>query len=422
MKLTAILLFVLTYGVMILLPKYRVPAALGVAGIFLIVGVLPWQTALGYIDLNVLLLLAGTMGLVALFTRSGMPARMAEVLLEKAPNGKWAAALLCLLAGLVSAVVDNVATVLMIAPVGLEAARRLKISPKYLLVAIAVSANLQGAATLVGDSTSVMLGSWANMDFFDFFGMEGRLGIFWVVQAGALATLPAILLLFRKAQRPEGKITRTPVTDPVPGILLLLCIVLLIVSSLIPERPACTAGLICVGMFALGALWEIFRSRSTAGVKAAVTSIDLRTLLLLLSLFLLVGGLTETGVVADLSDLLIRAGGGSRLRLYALIVAGSVVLSAFVDNIPYVAAMLPVIGGAAAASGSSPYLLYFGLLLGATLGGNLTPIGASANVAVSGILRREGCAPDSREFAKVGVPMTLSAVIAGSVLCWFIWH
>lgn len=422
MKTLAIVLFVATYGVMIFLPRFRVAAAVSAACLFLVTGVLPVGIAAGYVDLNVLMLLAGTMGLVALFTQSGMPARMAEVLLEKAPSGTWAAVFLCLLAGIVSAVVDNVATVLMIAPVGLEAARRLKISPKFLLIAIAVSANLQGAATLVGDSTSVMLGSWAGMDFFDFFGMEGRAGIFWVVQVGALATLPAMLVLFRGASRPEGQISRTPVTDPMPSVLLVSCIGLLIASSLLPNRPSWTAGAICMGMFLLGAGWNAFRSRGFGNVKAALGAIDLHTLLLLLSLFLLVGGLTETGVVSDLSRLLIAAGGGSRLRLYAIIVVGSVILSAFVDNIPYVAAMLPVIGGAAAATGTSPYLFYFGLLLGATLGGNLTPIGASANVAVSGILRREGCAPTSQEFAKVGVPMTLSAVAAGSVLCWFIWH
>ncbi|MDD6789565.1 MAG: SLC13 family permease, partial [Lachnospira sp.] len=104
------------------------------------------------------------------------------------------------------------------------------------------------------------------------------------------------------------------------------------------------------------------------------------------------------------------------------IVWGSVLISAFVDNIPYVATMLPVIAGITGNLGIEPYLLYFGLLSGATLGGNLTPFGASANIAAGGILRKEGYSVSFRDFARIGIPFTLTAVMVGYVFIWAVWH
>ena len=124
-------------------------------------------------------MIAGTMGLVTLFIDSRMPAYLAEQLIVRVPNVKWAVTVLALFAGVVSAFVDNVATVLMVAPVGLAISRKLKISPVPVLIAIAVSSNLQGAATMVGDTTSMLLGSYAGMNFLDFFWMQGRPAIFW---------------------------------------------------------------------------------------------------------------------------------------------------------------------------------------------------------------------------------------------------
>ena len=117
-----------------------------------------------------------------------------------------------------------------------------------------------------------------------------------------------------------------------------------------------------------------------------------------------------------------RVGGDNRFLLYTIIVWGSVVISAFVDNIPYVATMLPVVTGVAAALGTTPYLLYFGLLTGATLGGNLTPIGASANITAAGLLRQNGHEVTFRDFARIGVPFTLAAVTAGYLFIWAFWY
>ena len=421
MKTLALVLFAITYILLITLPRWRPWIALCSAAVFVVTGILPVRLLPSSIDWNILMMLAGTMGTVALFIESKMPGRMADLLLRRTPNVMWAAVALSLFAGIVSAFIDNVATVLMIAPVGIAIARRLDISPVPLIIAISVSSNLQGAATLVGDTTSILLGGYAGMDFLDFLFMHGRPSIFWAVELGALATVPVIMFLFRRDREAVPETELTPVEDTFPTLLLGADILLLICASFIPGKPAVTNGLICIGVFLIGALRSLVKSKSPDSVKNAVKEIDFETLLLLAGLFVVIQGITQAGVIEDISRLFIRLGGGNLFLLYTLIVWGSVLFSAFIDNIPYVATMLPVVTGIAASQGCSPYVLYFGLLVGATLGGNLTPIGASANIASIGILRREGCEVKTADFMRIGVPFTLIAVTVGYLFCWLVW-
>ncbi len=421
MKLFALILFIATYALMILLPKYRPWVAAVSAGIFTVTGIVPVSELGTAIDFNVLLMLAGTMGTVSLFIESRMPNRMAEVLLQHSPNVMWVVVIMSLFAGVVSAFVDNVATVLMIAPVGLAIAKTLNISPVGMLISIAVSSNLQGAATLVGDTTSIMLSGYAGMDFMDFFFMEGKPSIFFAVELGALATVPVILLLFRNQRQPFTSTGHTEVSDYVPSLLLLGNVVLLILASFWNGRPAMTNGVICISVLAVGLVYTYFRDGDATVVRQALKEIDYETLILLAGLFVVISGITEVGIIQDISRIFVDLGGDSLFLIYTLIVWGSVLFSAFVDNIPYVATMLPVVAKISAAMGSSPYLLYFGLLSGATLGGNLTPIGASANIAGIGILRKAGYEVKSRDFFRIGIPFTLCAVIVGYLFCWIFW-
>ena len=422
MKIFALILFLLTYAGMIALPKYRPFIALGSAVVFVIAGVMPLGALPGAVDWNVLMMLAGTMGTVGLFIESRMPNRMAEVLLEKSPNVMWVVVIMSLFAGVVSAFVDNVATVLMIAPVGMAIAKKLNISPVGMIISIAVSSNLQGAATLVGDTTSIMLGGYAGMDFLDFFFMDGKPSIFWAVELGALATVPVIVLLFRKYRQKFSVEGVTEVSDYVPTWLLGGTVLLLILASFWKGRPAVTNGLICMVMFLAGLIYSFVRTGGFDSARNALREIDFETLLLLAGLFVVIGSITEAGIIDDISALFVRLGGGNLLLMYTILVWGSVLFSAFVDNIPYVATMLPVVAKIAASMGCSPYLLFFGLLTGATLGGNLTPIGASANIAGIGILRKAGYEVRSRDFFRIGIPFTLCAVTVGYLFCWIFWR
>ena len=434
----ALVLFAVTYLLMLRLPQYRPWVALCSAAVFIALGELGMydfslRAALAAVDYNVLLMMAGTMGTVALFIESKMPAKLAEMLIVRVPDVRLAVCMLALFAGVISAFVDNVATVLMVAPVGLAIARKLKISPVPVLIAIAVSSNLQGAATLVGDTTSILLGSFADMNFFDFFWMHGRPGIFWGVELGALASLLVLLRLFRRETQPIEARVETQVEDDVPAALMLLTVGLLIAASFLPRPQGgvllalyeLRSGLVCMALCLFGVTRACLRAHSIKPLRRAAEELDCDTLLLLFGLFIVIAGIRAAGVIDAAAALFHAVAGEDPFCLFTLLVAVSVVLSAFVDNIPYVAAMLPVVQSIAAlmnnGAGMEPYVFYFGLLTGATLGGNLTPIGASANIATIGILRKNGEAVTTRDFLRIGVPFTLAAVLTGYVYLWLVW-
>lgn len=421
MKIAAIVLFIIMYVLMIALPKKRVYVALGTALIFIVSGILPVSQIVGAINWNVLMMISGTMVLVYFFIESKMPNLIADVLLDKSKNVMWVTIYMSLFAGVISAFIDNVATVLMVAPVGLAICKKLKISPVPMILAIAVSSNLQGAATLVGDTTSIMLGAYANMDFMDFFFMKGRPGIFFAVELGALATVPIMMILFRKDKEPVEANEHTKVTSKAPTVFLLLMDAILICASFVPDKPDVTNGVICIGITIVSMIFDFAASKSLENLKTSLKSVDFETIFLLTGLFLVIGGITEVGVIDDVAGWIVKVGGNNIFLLYTIIVWGSVVISAFVDNIPYVATMLPVLAGVTAILGVDPYLLFFGLLTGATLGGNLTPIGASANITAVGMLRKNGYEVSFKDFMRIGVPFTLTAVMVGYLYIWFVW-
>jgi Na+/H+ antiporter NhaD/arsenite permease-like protein len=361
------------------------------------------------------------MGIVFLFIESKMPSLLADIIIKRMPNVMWAVISLALLAGIISAFVDNVATVLMVAPVALTIAKKLKISPVPGIVAIAISSNLQGAATLVGDTTSILLGGYANLDFLDFFFYRAKPGMFWVVQMGALTSTLVLMYVFRKDKQPIMLKDRTEVSDYFPSVILVGTIVLLILASFIPGRPETTNGMICMGLFAIALIREVIKTGELKTIFSALKEIDYFTLLLLGGLFIVIAGITEAGVVNAIAEFFVRISQNNLFAMYSLIVWASVLLSAFIDNIPYIATMLPVVTSVSQLMGVDPTILYFGLLSGATLGGNLTPIGASANIAALGILRKEGHEVSAGQFMKISVPFTLAAVTTGYLLIWFIW-
>ena len=415
-------IFAVTYVLMLVFGKYRPYIALASAAVFIATGMLPLNEIVAAIDFNVLLMIAGTMGIVSLFIESKMPELLADLLMEKVSNVKWAAVAMALFAGIISAFVDNVATVLMIAPVALEICRKLKTNPVPFIIAIAVSSNLQGAATLVGDTTAIMLGSALDMSFMDFFWYQGKPGMFFAVELGAVLSAIILAFLFRKEKAPIPKNgQRTKVTDFIPSALLLGTIVLLILASFIPNKPDITNGLICCVLLGVGLICNFAKKKNMSAVTAPLKAIDFETIGLLLGLFLMIGGISRQGVIDAAANLLAKAGGGDLFFLYTVVVWASVLISAFIDNIPYVATMIPVIGGLAAALNVDPTVLYFGLLSGATLGGNCTPIGASANITGIGILRREGYTVKNGDFFKIGIPFTLAAIIPAYIYLWLIF-
>lgn len=446
-QIIAIILFVGMYVGLLTFPKIRPYITISMALVFLILLIIynasPDQSLLATIretlsnsfsntsTWNVLMLITGTMGVVSLFIDSKMPNLLADLIIEKTSSIKWAIISLALFAGIISAFVDNVATVLMVAPVALNVCKKLKISPVLSIIAISISSNLQGAATLVGDTTSILLAQQTNMNFVDFIWYQGRPGIFWIVEIGAIASTLILLFIFRKNTQDIVNPERTIVTDYFPSYLLAGTILLLIIASFFPILSDITLGMIngiiCLSLFIIGLIKKHIQSikNESLSIKENLKQIDLSTLFLLLGLFIVIGALDTLGIIQKIGELFLGLGGNVFL-IYSIIVWFSVFISAFIDNIPYVMTMLPVVGIIVMnlnANGPvvNPNLLYFGLLIGATLGGNITPIGASANITGIGILRAEGYEVKTSTFMKLSIPFTLIAVTTGFILNYLIW-
>ncbi|WP_252507072.1 SLC13 family permease [Treponema phagedenis] len=408
-----------TYVLMIVLTNYRPVIACVSAAIFVVLGILPYTQVFAAIDWNVILMIAGTMGLVSLFTESQMPQRIADNIINRLPNVKWIIVCLSLFAGFISAFVDNVATVLMLAPIVIVLSKKLNMSPVKPIIAISISANLQGAATLVGDTTSILLGSHLNMNFFDFFWYLGRPSLFFIVEFTAIAATGIIYFIFRTSKETPEKVALTEVKDFFPSVLLVMMIILMIGASFLPEdkKPQTINGLICVGLFLIGILYTILRKRNYSILTVIKKEFSFETIFLLIGLFIVIAAITEAGLIRAIANVFLKLGTNVFL-IYSVIVWGSVVISAFVDNIPYVATMLPIVQILSESLGVSSPILFFGLLSGATLGGNITPIGSSANIASLGILRNEGYQVKNTEFMGMAVPYTLTAVAIGYGLIW----
>lgn len=417
----ALILFIITYLLMMIFSTKREIIVIISSILFTLLGIINFKEAITAINYDVLLIIIGTMGIVGFFIESKMPCLMADYLLTKVTDTKWAIVVLAMLAGIVSAFVDNVATVLIVAPIGLAICKKLNISPVNALIAISVSSNLQGAATLIGDTTSIILGSYANMNFVEFFFVEGKPSIFFAVELGAIVTIPVMLFLLRKYKTkiPKGEITK--ISDYFPTILIILNIVLLIINSFLPTNSIITNGVICIALYIIGIIYYIIRKRNFKIIKNSLKAIDLKTIIMLAGIFVVIAGITKAGLIQQLSNIFIKIGKNNIFIIYTVITFGSVFLSSFIDNIPYVATMLPVVSQIATTANAPIYLLYFGLLSGATLGGNLTPIGASANITTIAILKKEGYNVKLKDYFKIGIPFTLAAVITGYLYIWFVW-
>ena len=325
------------YVLMTVFLKKRVWIVLGFAAVFLAAGLLPFREIVTAVNWNVLLMITGTMVLVEYFIMSKMPNLMADMLLDRSRNVMWVTIYMSLFSGVISAFMDNVATVLMVAPVGLAICKKLNISPVGMILSIAVSSNLQGAATLVGDTTSIMLGAYAHMDFLDFFWMNGRPGIFFAVELGALATIPIMMFLFRKDKDPVEADVHTKVEDKMPTILLLAMIAALILASFNKNKPEITNGLICCAFAVAAVIYDWLRTRDPGRMKRSLRSIDFETLLLLFGLFIVIGGVTNVGLIDSIAGLI--AGTPSNESITHLAISGAVDLSEALTNSQYESAI-----------------------------------------------------------------------------------
>lgn len=228
---------------------------------------------------------------------------------------------------------------------------------------------------------------------------------------------------FRKLEKVHVDIPVERIVSFVPTVLLLAMIVgLATISFVSGEGLHYTSGFLCLGLGILGLLWYVFiRKEKTSKAIELVKGLDWETMLFLVGIFVVVGAITKVGLLDDLARLLGNVIGGNAALGFVVIIAVSVLISGFVDNVPYIIAMLPVADSLAKSIGMAPELFMFGLLIGSCLGGNLTPFGASANVVAMGLVKKEGVKAGFMDWVKIGVPFTVLTTAAASLFTYFVW-
>ncbi len=417
----SLIVFVLCYVMFVILPSRRSWTACLGGALLIATGVLGWKEALlDKISWNVMGLFFGTLILAEMFLMSRVPAVLAEWMVDKSKSTRVAMLALCALSGIISIFVENVAVVLLVAPVALSLADKLKISPVPLLIGIAVSSNLQGTATMIGDPPSMILAGYMRMGFWDFFLYQGKAGIFFAVELGMLASLVVLGTLFRRHKEKSKLIPQEKARSWVPAGMLVLLVLGLSFASTIDKDFAWFAGVYTLCLSAVALFW--FRVRVRWGsTRALVKSLDWDTTFFLMGIFVLVGGLSDSGWMDKLSSFMANSVGGNAALAFTVITLFAVLVSGFVDNVPFLLVMIPVAQKVADQIHAPVPLLLFGLLIGACLGGNITPIGASANVVTLGILKKRGYTVSFREFMGIGIPFTVVAVTAACAFVWWIW-
>jgi Na+/H+ antiporter NhaD/arsenite permease-like protein len=428
-KIASLVLFVIAYLLFIVLPYKRTPIAIFTALLVIALELVSGKSFTGVglwvfgeaINWNVMGIFVGTLFVADIFMESRAPAFFAVKIVNKTSSVAMAIIAICALTSFISAFVENVATVLIVAPIAMTLAKKLNIKPVQMMIAIAVSSNLQGTATLIGDPPSMLLGGFAKMTFFDFFFYHGKPSIFFAVEIGAVFAMGVLYFVFRKHSEKTGNLPDEKVTSWLPTILLILLIVLLAASSFFDTGFSFLAGIICMAFGLVSMIWSFINRERDEFIKG-LKSLDWDTTFFLMSIFVIVAGLTENGWIETISAALAGIIGGNIAAGFFLVVLASVLISAFVDNVPYLAAMLPVAISLSNHLNINPSLFLFGLLIGASLGGNVTPIGASANIVACGLLKKEKYHVSFGEFMKIGVPFTLAAVIPAAIFVWFVWR
>jgi Na+/H+ antiporter NhaD/arsenite permease-like protein len=423
MKYLVLGLAVLMYALVIAFPQRKSWFTLGAAALVLVLGVVSPEVAFGtLVNWNVLLIYVGSLIIADLFIYSRAPAALADRIVDASPSLGLGVVLVLVMTGLISAFVENVATVLVMAPIALALSRKMKIAPTYFMIGLAVMANLQGTATLVGDPPSMIFASYAHYNFNDFFFHSGRPSIFFAVQLGMLAGAAYFYWYFRKLGAEKVELPPEKVLSFLPSALLILMILGLAAISFLFGGLS-VSGPWCLLLGLAGLAWYVFARRE--GVRKGwelVKGLDWDTILFLIGIFIVIGAISQVGLLDDLAAFLARLIGNNMFLGFVVIVGISVLLSGFIDNVPYIIVMLPVAASLAKGLGLPAELYMFGLLIGSCLGGNLTPFGASANVVAVGILRKEGVRVNFGDWLRVGVPFTLITTFVSAAFIWLVWR
>jgi Na+/H+ antiporter NhaD/arsenite permease-like protein len=411
-----VVIFIAAYA---LIASDKVPksaVAMGAGALMILIGILDQHQAFEHIDLNVILLLVGMMVLAGIVRHTGAFQALA-ILAARWTGGDGLRLMLALslITAVLSAFLDNVTTVILIAPITIFVASRLGLNPVPFFIAEVLASNVGGAATLIGDPPNILIASAGNLDFAEF---AAHMTPPAVVSTGLV--LVAVRWMFRSRlvadpQRAAALATLDPadaITDRRGMYIGLGVLALTITGFMVHGAMGWEPATVAVA----GAALLMLLTRPD--VHEVYNEVEWASVLFFVGLFMVVGGLVELGVLDAVADFAIELTQGNVGATAFLIMWLSAILSAVVDNIPYTATMLPVVQRLTEEGLNPDNVLWWSLAIGADFGGNATIIGASANVILAGISEREGHRIRFVEFMKYGIPVTIGTLIIGTIWVW----
>ena len=412
MKIVAVAVFLIVILLIITERVHRTAAAMAGAMVLILTGVMSADKALSYIDFNTIGVLVGMMIFVAIVRRSGMFEYIAVRAAKAVHGDPWKIMVaFTLITAVLSAILDNVTTVLLVGPMSIAIARMLKIDPVPFLMGQILASNVGGTATLIGDPPNIMIGSAAHLSFMDFLENTGFAVLFILV----VLILLMKIVYEKKIELgtvdtgaiekldPSKSITNRALMKK--GIIVLICV---IVGFMFHDKLGIESSVIA--LTAAAVMLIIGRE----DVNEAIQDVEWTTILFFMSLFVVVGGLTETGIIKELASKIIDATNGHPMVTMLVLLWASALLSSILDNIPFVATLISLIL-AMQADGIDVTSFWWAISLGACLGGNGTMIGASANVVLSDISTKHGYPITFKSYLKVGMPFMLLSIVISTV-------
>lgn len=412
MKIIAVAVFLIVILLIITERVHRTAAAMAGAVVLILTGVMSADKALSYIDFNTIGVLVGMMIFVAIVRRSGMFEYIAVRAAKAVHGDPWKIMVaFTLITAVLSAILDNVTTVLLVGPMSIAIARMLKIDPVPFLMGQILASNVGGTATLIGDPPNIMIGSAAHLSFMDFLENTGFAVLFILV----VLILLMKIVYEKKIELgtvdtgaiekldPSKSITNRALMKK--GIIVLICV---IVGFMFHDKLGIESSVIA--LTAAAVMLIIGRE----DVNEAIQDVEWTTILFFMSLFVVVGGLTETGIIKELASKIIDATNGHPMVTMLVLLWASALLSSILDNIPFVATLIPLIL-AMQADGIDVTSFWWAISLGACLGGNGTMLGASANVVLSDISTKHGYPITFKSYLKVGMPFMLLSIVISTV-------
>lgn len=412
MKIIAVAVFLIVILLIISERVHRTAAAMAGAMVLILTGVMSADKALSYIDFNTIGVLVGMMIFVAIVRRSGMFEYIAVRAAKAVHGDPWKIMVaFTLITAVLSAILDNVTTVLLVGPMSIAIARMLKIDPVPFLMGQILASNVGGTATLIGDPPNIMIGSAAHLSFMDFLENTGFSVLF------ILAVLILLMKIVYEKKIEMGTVDTSAIEKLNPsksitnralmrkGIIVLICV---IVGFMFHDKLGIESSVIA--LTAAAVMLIIGRE----DVNEAIQDVEWTTILFFMSLFVVVGGLTETGIIKELASKIINATDGHPMVTMLVLLWASALLSSILDNIPFVATLIPLIL-AMQADGMDVTSFWWAISLGACLGGNGTMIGASANVVLSDISTKHGYPITFKSYLKVGMPFMLLSIVISTV-------